>query len=78
MNQLRTLLSYGVLTFIALGYLASQWAYLQGSSAEPGQLPKYAAYARAVDTPAIKYLSLAILLASLVLAVLPDREAKAE
>jgi hypothetical protein len=64
MNSLRTLFTYGVLTFITLGYLASQWAYLNG---------RFAEYARAVDTPAIKIMSLAIFIGAVALAFLPDR-----
>jgi hypothetical protein len=69
MNRLRTLFTYCVLTVITLGYLASQFAYLNGLFAE---------YARAVDTPAVKYASLLMFCTALVLALIPDREVEAE
>ncbi len=67
MGSLRRLLSYITLTLLTLGYLASQWAALNGTAPE---------YAARVDVTQVKLLSLALLVVALVLAVIPDREAE--
>lgn len=50
---------------LAIGYFASQTAYFSGRAAE---------YAQAVDQPAVRYASLALLAAAILLAFIPDRE----
>lgn len=50
---------------LAAGYAASQYAFFNGKAAD---------YAAAVDQPAIRFGSLALLAAAVVLALLPDRE----
>ncbi len=69
MTSLRRLLSYIVLSLLTLGYLASQWAALTGVAPD---------YAARVDIPQVKLLSLLLLVAALVLAFIPDREAENE
>jgi hypothetical protein len=69
MSGLRRLLSYMVLALLTLGYLASQWAALNGSASD---------YAARVDIPQVKLLSLALLIAALALAFIPDREGEPE
>jgi hypothetical protein len=65
MSSVRRLLGIVVLAMLTLGYLASQYAILYGDPV---------GYAARVDIPQVKYLSLFLFLAALVLAVIPDRE----
>jgi hypothetical protein len=65
MSSIRKTLSYVVLALLTLGYLASQWAALQGTAPD---------YSARVDVPPVQTLSLIIFIAALVLAFIPDRE----
>ncbi|MEZ0326873.1 MAG: hypothetical protein ACAH95_13315 [Fimbriimonas sp.] len=69
MSSLRRLLSYVVVALLTLGYLASQWAALNGTASD---------YAARVDIKEVKLLSLLLLIAALVLAFIPDREVEPE
>ena len=66
MKSVRTLLSIVVIGLLALGYAASQVAALGGTAAK---------YAAQIDSPSIQWLALLILLASVALAFVPDKEA---
>lgn len=67
-RTLRFVLSTVSVLLLALGYAASQWAYFQGPKAA-------AAYAKKVDTEAIRNLALLLLVASITLAFIKsDRE----
>ncbi len=54
-----------VVALLALGYAASQRAYLAGSPEE---------WAAKVDVPQVKFLALAVVLALVALGMVPDRE----
>ena len=69
MKQVRRLLSVLVVGLLAFGYLASQYAALNGLA------PQYAAF---VDTSVFKWASLLVLIAAIVLAFVPDREVDPE
>ena len=68
MSSVRRLLGIVVLALLTLGYLASQAAYLFGDPV---------AYASRVDIPQVKYLSLVLFLAAIVLALIPEKEEQA-
>ena len=65
MSSVRRLMGYVVLGFLMLGYLASQYAYLYG---DPER------YAKAIDNPQVRLLSLVLFVGAIVLAMYPDRE----
>lgn len=65
MNHLRLLLGYMVVTVLAFGYLASQYAYLYGDPA---------GYAAAIDVPAVKWICFLLLVTALLLAIFPEKE----
>lgn len=65
MTRVRVLVGASVAALIAVGYLASQVAFFQGSSAE---------YAARVDSPPIVMLAMVVLLAVIALFFIPDRE----
>lgn len=65
MKTIRLVLALIVLLALGAGYAASQLAYFQGRAAE---------YAASVDTPLVQGLALLLLLGTVILAFVPDRE----
>lgn len=65
MTTLRTALTVAALCLLGGGYAASQLAFFNGRTGE---------YARSVDTPALKWLSLFLLISAVLLAFFPERE----
>ena len=65
MNRLRLVLGIMVVSCLALGYLVSQFFYLNNQAAE---------YAKAVDGAPVKWLSLLVLLLAIGLMFLPSEE----
>ena len=65
MKSLRYLLSIIVLALLAGGYFASQYYYFDGRPQE---------WAAKVDTPAVAWLALLMLLGAIVLSFVPERE----
>jgi hypothetical protein len=65
MKKVRMLVAGVAMLLITAGYLASQFAYFQGTAAE---------YASKVDSPPVVMLSLVIFVTALVLFLVPDRE----
>lgn len=66
MNLLRTALALASILLLTVGYAASQFFALNGRAAE---------YVALVDKSSLAPVSLLILLAAIVLAFVPDREA---
>lgn len=64
MSGLRYCISALAIGGLAVGYAASQYAYFSGRAAD---------YAAVVDQPAVRYVALALLLACIVLAFIPDQ-----
>ncbi len=69
MSSLRFLLSVLVLLLLTIGYLGSQYFAFNGKASE---------WAKMVDTPAVVYLSLLLLLASIILCFVPDKEGESK
>ena len=65
MTKVRLLVAGVTMLLMTVGYLASQYAYLNGNAV---------AYAAKVDTPPIVLLSLVLFIAALVLFFIPDHE----
>jgi hypothetical protein len=65
MSRVRTIFIGSVLALMTLGYLASQWAALNGTAP---------AHAASVDQPPIHLLSLIVMIAAIALAFFRDRE----
>lgn len=65
MRTLRLAVSGTTVLLLALGYLGSQWAALNGQASD---------WARRMDEPPVVMLSLILLLGAIVLFLLPDRE----
>jgi len=66
MKNLRMLLSIVVIAFLCLGYAASQMAAFNGTATE---------FASKIDQPPVQWLALFLLVVSIVLAFIKDREA---
>ncbi|CAN5535993.1 hypothetical protein BH11ARM1_BH11ARM1_09350 [soil metagenome] len=64
MKNIRRLLGGVVLGLFTFGYLASQYAYFSGTAPT---------YAKNIDTPQVKLLSLVLFLASIALAFIPAK-----
>ena len=67
MKRLRLAVSVIGLILLAGGYFASQFAYWGGATES---------YIRGLDQSALPLLSLALLVAAIILAFIPDKEAK--
>lgn len=65
MKTVRTALSVAVFALLAIGYLASQYAYMSGAPSE---------YAARVDRPEIARLALVLLIVAFTLMWAPDPE----
>ena len=63
MRTLRTALTVAALCLLAGGYAASQWAFFAGRTPE---------YAKAVDVPALKWVSAFLLVSAVVLTLFRD------
>lgn len=65
MTKVRMMVAVVTMLLLAVGYLASQYAYFQGNAPD---------YAAKIDSPPVVALSLVIFLAALILFLIPERE----
>ncbi len=72
MNLVRAAVFASSALLLAGGYLASQAAFL--SSLDPQSAQATADYAKSIDTPIIKVVAMAIFVACVVLAFMPQEE----
>jgi hypothetical protein len=74
-NLVRVAVFAAAALLLAGGYLASQAAFL--ASLDPQARSATADYAKAIDSPAVKLIALAIFLACVVFTALPQKEEQA-
>jgi hypothetical protein len=67
MKTLRYALSIGALVLLGAGYFASQYFALNGTAAE---------WTVRIETPAVPWLALALLVGAIVLSLKPEKEEK--